>query len=191
MKRLLALVLCLPLLGCIEAPFEPLDTYPIHRLSDEKPIVNIPPGLRQRNWLGSQREGSCVHATVIMLMRWQGRNQLAEFWRKNMGNGEWPENLAAKFERHGVRFAYTSRQNDVKFLEWACRTRRGAGVTVQGGRHMVLLVHLDDKWAGILDNNNPGIIQWIPRERFLAEWKASYSWGVTIIYTPPPPMPKR
>ena len=61
--------------------------------------------------------------------------------------------MAAKFDREGIRYAYVT-NGDVRFLEWACRTRRGCGITVMGGAHMVALVHLDDKWAAILDNNN-------------------------------------
>jgi len=78
----------------------------------------------------------------------------------------------------------------VRFLEWACRTRRGCGITVMGGAHMVALVHLDDKWAAILDNNNVEKFLWVPRETLIAEWKASYGWAVTPIYTPAAPLPQ-
>jgi hypothetical protein len=88
-----------------------------------------------------------------------------------------------------VRYAYTTGENDLSFLEWAVNTRRGCGVTVKGGAHMVLLVHLDAKRAGILDNNFPKEIRWVPRETFLAEWYASQSWAVTPVYVPPPPLP--
>ncbi len=38
----------------------------------EYPTVNLPISLRQSNWLGNKNEGSCVHATMISLLRWQG-----------------------------------------------------------------------------------------------------------------------
>lgn len=154
----------------------------------EQPTVNIPPPLRQRNWLGSQGEGSCVHASMISLFRWQGRPDLADWWRTHQGNGEWAEDLAAKLDAKGVRFAYVT-NGDVRFLEWAIRTRRGCGVTVMGGAHMVDLVHLDAQWACLLDNNSPNQYKWVPRATFIAEWKNSLGWAVTPVYSPAPPLP--
>ena len=202
MKRLLCvLLLTVCMLGCdqeIKLDFgwgfgdTPTDNRPDYvypEFQREFPTVNLEQSFRQGNWLGSQREGSCVHATMIMLFRWQGREDLAEKWRATYENGEWHDGLAAKFDKEGVRYAYTWKQNDVRFLEWACKTRRGCGVTVLGGAHMVMLVHLDDKWAGILDNNFTEKIKWVPRQTFISEWKNSYSWAVTPVYTPPPPLP--
>lgn len=161
----------------------------------EYPTVNLPVSLRQRNWIGNQGEGSCVHATIVNLFRWQGRYAMANYWRRTYGNGEvadksWDarSNLAEKFDREGVRYAYTTR-GDLRFLQWACETRRGCGVTVMGGRHMVALVHFDDKWAGILDTNNIKRITWVPRETFVAEWQNSNGWAVTPVYAPAPPLP--
>lgn len=155
------------------------------------PTVDIIEAFRQQNWRGRKGEGSCVHASMVMLFRWQGQHELADKWRETYGDGEWDTNLARKFDAEGVRYAYTSQQKDVKFLQWACQTRRGCGVTVMGGAHMVCLVHLDDKWAGILDNNYIDKIKWVPREQFLTEWMNSSSWAVTPVYTPPAPLPCR
>jgi hypothetical protein len=155
----------------------------------ERPTINVPASMRQSNWRGPQGQGSCVHASMISLFRWQYRLKTADHWRRAYGDGEYPEDLAAKFDREGIRYAYVT-NGDVRFLEWACRTRRGAGVTVLGGAHMVCLVHLDDKWAAILDNNSVERFVWVPRETFIAEWKASYGWAVTPIYTPPAPLPQ-
>jgi len=156
-------------------------------VTKEYPTVNVPLGMRQSNWLGSQGEGSCVHATMISLFRWQGRYKTADRWRQTQGNGEWPDDLAAKFDHEKIRYAYTI-NGDVRFLEWACQTRRGCGITVMGGAHMIALVHLDAKWAAILDNNNVSKYRWVPRETLIAEWKASHGWAVTPIYTPAAPL---
>jgi hypothetical protein len=59
-----------------------------------------------------------------------------------------------------------------------------------GGSHMVALVHLDSKWAGLLDNNNVSKIKWVSREALIAEWKSSYGWAVTPIYSPAAPLPQ-
>ena len=157
--------------------------------SAERPVVNVPAALRQSNWVGPGGEGSCVHATMISLLRWQGRAKTADCWRRANAGGEWPADLAAKFDSIGIRYAYVE-NGDVRFLEWACRTRRGCGITVLGGGHMVALVHLDDQWAAILDNNDVSAFRWVPRVSLIAEWKASHGWAVTPIYSPAAPLPR-
>jgi hypothetical protein len=174
MRRLLAFLLAISI--CTSA------------LAIEYPTVNLPLALRQHNWRGMRGEGSCVHASMVMLLRWQGRHQTAEWWRKHYGDGEWSGRLSRRLTQAGIRFAVTE-SSDVKFLEWACQTRRGAGVVVSGGAHMVCLVHLDKERAGILDNNDIKRILWMPRKAFLAEWKRSGGWAVTPVYSPAPPLP--
>lgn len=155
----------------------------------ERPVVNPPAEARQSNWLGSENEGSCVHATTITLLRWQGRYKTAEYWRRTYGNGERLTGLTAKFDREHIRYASTD-NGDARFLEWASRTRRGCGAVVGGGNHYVALVHFDSKWAAVLDNNSVGQYKWVPRETFLAEWRASGGWAATVVYTPAPPLPR-
>lgn len=154
-----------------------------------RPVVDVPAALRQRNWVGSQGEGSCVWASTITLLNWQSRYKTAQWIKDHCGNGAGPEDLSAKLDKLGVRYAYTT-SGDVNFLEWCIRTRRGAGVTTMGGAHCENLVHLDAKWAGVLDNNNPNKIKWVPRETFLSEWRASMGWAFTVVYTPAAPLPK-
>jgi len=205
MRKLLAcLVLMFALTGCdgtvtidlgdwnvpsVIQPVKPFHQYPAYQA--EFPTVNLEQAFRERNWLGPQGEGSCVHASMIMLFRWQGRYDLADRWRRTFADGEWTSGtgLAAKFDKEGVRYAYTTGENDLSFLEWAVKSRRGCGVTVKGGAHMVILIHLDAERAGILDNNHPEKFKWVPRETFLAEWYSSQSWAVVPVYTPPPPLP--
>lgn len=157
-------------------------------IKQERPTVNLPLSMRQTNWLGNRGEGSCVWASTISLLRWQGRYRTADWVRSNYGDGEWPDDHVAKLERAGIRYTFVT-NGDVKFLEWCCRTRRGAGVTVMGGAHCVNLVFLDDRWACVLDNNDVQRYHWVRRETFLAEWRASYGWGFTVVYSPTPPLP--
>ena len=204
MRRLLVcLVLMLVFTGCdgltidmgdwnipsVIKPVKPFHQYPAYQM--EYPTVNLEEAFREKNWTGPGGEGSCVHASMAMLFRWQGRPDLGDLWRRTYAGGEWTSGtgLAAKFDKEGVRYAYTTGEKDLSFLEWATKTRRGCGVTVKGGAHMVILIHLDAERAGILDNNFPEEIKWIPRETFLAEWYASQSWAVTPVYAPPPPLP--
>ena len=93
-------------------------------------------------------------------------------------------------DANGIRYAYVT-NGDVNFLEWACSTRRGCGIIVRGGVHMVALVHLDSEWACLLDNNSVSKFIWVPRETLIAEWKASYGWAVTPVYTPAAPLPAK
>lgn len=155
-------------------------------VTSERPIVNLPVSMRQHNWT---REGSCVHATLVSLLRWQDRPSTADWWRRTHAGGENPYSFAAQLERDGIRYAQIT-SGDVGFLEWACATRRGCGITVRGGRHMVALVHLDSEWACLMDNNSPEKYIWLPRETVIAEWHASNGWAVTPIYTPAAPLPQ-
>lgn len=180
---LFALALLSSVVGC-----EVAENPGNHAATKERPTVNLPLSMRQKNWLGDRGEGSCVWASTISLLRWQGRYRTADWVRSNCGGGEWPDDHAGKLDRAGIRYAYVT-NGDVRFLEWCCRTRRGAGVTVMGGAHCVNLVYLDDRWACLLDNNDVQHYRWVPRETFLAEWQASYGWGFTVVYSPTPPLP--
>jgi len=155
----------------------------------QTPAVDVPVRLRQENWLGPKREGSCTFATIVTLLRAQGQFKKAEYVRKHFADGCWPKSMAQKLDSAGIKYAYTSGKGDVKFLDWAVKTHRGCGVTVRGASHMVALVHFDKKWAGLIDNNQTGHVIWVPRKTFIAEWLNSESWAIAVIYTPQPPMP--
>lgn len=189
MKPLFALLLMLACSGCavkLESPITQIGKS--QPAKGSRPQLVIPQSWRVHNWLGPKGEGSCVHATMTMLFYGQGKTAFAEYYRKHMGDGEWDVDLAKKLDAMGVKYAYTSEKGDVKFLEWACRTHRGCGVTVMGGKHMVLLCHLDKQWAGIIDNNYERKVKWVPRQTFISEWLNSNSWAITPTYTPQPPV---
>ena len=146
--------------------------------------LEIPAQIRRQNWIGDKGEGSCVHASVVHLLLWQGKEREARWWEARYANGETAAGLAKKLESAGFRFAET-RTGDAAFLAWAIRTRRGAAVVVQQGSHMVNLVGLDAKHARILDGNAPRQVQVRSRDEFLTEWRQSGGWGVTVVGTPP------
>ena len=181
MKQIVLLLVVL--VGC-EAPRHPIVT-----LQKERPTVNLPLALRQSNWEGPRGSYSCTWASMISLLRWQGHYRMADWMRQNYGSGEWPDDMAMKLDGAKVRYAYVT-NGDVKFLEWSCRTRRGCGITVAGGAHMVCLVHLDAKWAALLDNNSVTKFIWVPRETLIAEWKASLGWAISPVYSPAAPLPQ-
>ena len=152
----------------------------------EHPVMNLPRSLRQENWIRN-RSGSCVVASMVSLLRWQGHPKLAAKLKKNYGGGQYYDTWNYRLNQSGVRFASTYNRNDVAFLERCIATRRGAMVTVDKGSHMVCLVDLTPTMAAILDNNYPGEIYWIDRDDFLKEWRNAYSWACTPIYTPTSP----
>ena len=150
------------------------------RLS-ETPVVNLPHHARCRNYAG----GSCVIASTVSLFRWQGRDDLADLFRRSYSGGQSASSLHAKLESRGVRYAFTT-SGDAAFLEWACRTRRGAGVTFFAN-HFVCLVHLDAQRAILLDNNRIGQYITLPRDEFLRRWRGYGGWATTPVYSPAAP----
>lgn len=158
--------------------------------AQEMPTVNIPLALRQENWPGAEGGGSCVHASMINLLRWQGQYKLADWWSQNYDSGEYASRMAARMAAAGIPFAETT-NGQVAFLDWALKTRRGCNVVVMGGAHMVTLVHFDSKYAGILDNNYPNRITYYYRQDFINYWQRSGGWAFTPVYSPAPPHLRR
>ena len=74
-RLLLVLALLVPFAGCETM----LATKPVKK---ERPTVNVPAALRQSNWRGPEGQGSCVHASMISLLRWQYRLKTADHWRQ-------------------------------------------------------------------------------------------------------------
>lgn len=152
----------------------------------EDPCVDLPETMRTKNYNG----GSCVHASTINLLKWQGLPELAEWWRENHGGGEYSGRLNSKMEKAGLKFAYTT-SGDMAFLEWTIRTRRGAGIGYFP-RHAINLVDLTETEATLLDNNRTGKYLKVPRAEFERNWKNKYGgWAWTVVYQPPPPLPWR
>jgi hypothetical protein len=54
---------------------------------------------------------------------------------------------------------------------------------------MVNVVHLTDKWVGILDNNDVRKYKWIERASFMQNWHASEGWAFVPVFSPAAPLP--
>lgn len=154
------------------------------------PSMQLPPRLRQQNW-GS---GSCVHASTVMLLRWQGLFDLADKWRATYEGGEYSSRLIQRMEAAGLKYSYTT-TGEVAFLEWAIQTRRGAGIFYKPN-HAINLVGLDQNYAYLLDNNDPGrpertgSYERVPRQEFLRAWRNDYGgFAWCPVYVPPPMAP--
>jgi hypothetical protein len=161
----------------------------------EVPTVNVPRKLRQGNWLrrGTRADGSCCHASLISLLRWQGQYTLADRWRRTHSGGETSWTMAEHLDDAGIPYAWCQ-TGDEAFLEWAVRTRRGACIQYKDSPssscyHMVNVVHLTDKWVGLLDNNDVRRFKWMDRSSFMRNWKASMGWAFTPVFSPAAPLP--
>lgn len=167
--------------SCVSGP---IGTY----VNWERPQVNVPIALRQKNWIGSRGQGSCAHASMVTALRWQGQPAMADWWKRKHGNGAGYESLDRDLTNAGIRYAATCDQQDVSFLEWSVETRRGCVVAINGYTHAVFLAHMDDQHVGLIDNNQIGRVVWVDRETFLRDWYESRSLAIAVVYTPAPPL---
>jgi hypothetical protein len=147
--------------------------------------IKIDPDYRAINW---GREGSCAWASMVNLLHWQGRHDMAEYVRAHYSEGAGPQQLYPAMDRLGIPYA-SCEGGDEQFLTWACRTRRGSCVVVNGGSHMINLVGLDSQYAYTLDNNSDRRTMKRPRSVFMSEWRRSGGWAFTPVYSPAAPKP--
>jgi hypothetical protein len=144
--------------------------------------------------------GLCVFATMDMDARWHNVRKLIGIINKIQEGGGWPAKVDAVFKQYAPDLKYIQYEGtDPAILDKALSEGRPAGVTYGYGErykmqtiaHMVLLVHLDSKWAAILDNNFPGTYEWMPREEFLRRWvhPNGEGWCYVMLAPPPPPPP--
>lgn len=144
--------------------------------------------------------GLCVFATLDMDARWHNERRLIGIIHKLEKGGGWPEKVDAVIKEYAPGLKYTQYEGtNPAVLDKALSEGRPAGVTYGYGErykmetiaHMVLLVHLDSKWAAILDNNFPGTYEWMPREEFLRRWvhPSGKGWCYVLLGPVPPPVP--
>jgi len=151
--------------------------------------LDLPPEFRQRNWGG----GSCVHASTVNLLRWMGLFDLADWWRNQYSGGEYSDRLVKRMEAAGLQYAYTT-ESDFGFLEWACRTGRGAGIFYKP-RHAINCVGMDSQYVYLLDNNatnypeQRGTYERVPIDTFKSRWRGYGGFAWSLVYMPPAPVP--
>lgn len=150
----------------------------------ETPAVNLPIGARARNRDG----GSCVFVSIESCLHWQNQSALAAEIRRTCKGGSTQGRLHANLDRLRIPYAATS-SGDVAFIEWACKTRRGAMVFFYPN-HAVTLVGMTDTEFMLLDNN--AVTRFpikIQRDRFIREWRG-YGGAATavLVSSPSPPL---
>lgn len=147
--------------------------------------LEVPPEIRERNWGG----GSCVHASTVVLLRYHGQTELAEWWRANYSGGENDSRLVKRLEAAGLKYAYTN--GDEEFLHWCNRTGRVAGIFYKPN-HAINFVGEDEQYVYLLDNNDvdrlerTGSYETVPRAEFYRRWHGYGGFAWTVAYLPPP-----
>jgi hypothetical protein len=174
---------------------------------------DLPAALHQKNTGGSDGAGLCVYASNRHTGRWQNNRLFDELfdWMKRHPGGSYPSKFdktlrqCAKEKGLPVPEFVQVESDDLEILKAACRTGRMPGVTYSysptgryGGRriaHMVSLVHIDDRWAVILDNNYPGAdkYEWMTLDEFRRAYTGGgrSGWATILTGNPPPPPPPR
>jgi hypothetical protein len=174
----------------------------------------LPADLHRRNTT-SQGQGCCVWTSIHHSALWQNvpAYEEAPKWiqQKGIPGGAYPgavqKHLPEMARERGLAEApafLNYEGTDLELLKLACKSGRLPAVTYSysptgrynGARiaHMVSLLHADDRWFAVLDNNYPGAnqIEWLTPEEFKRTWTgmSGAGWSVILLNPPPPPPPK-
>ncbi|MCS7166239.1 MAG: hypothetical protein RMI91_01835 [Gemmatales bacterium] len=177
------------------------------RTPDGKAIrLDYPIERHLRNAVGRDGAGLCVFTSLTHAADWQNVEALQQFrdWMRQHPGGGWPEKVDAMITRlcreRGLPVPqYLQYQgNDISILKLACKTGRMPCVTYcfspagryQGRRiaHMVNLLHADERWFAVLDNNFPGTVEWMNEEEFRRTFTGlGEGWAIILLAPSPPP----
>lgn len=180
---------------------------------DAKTEINcdLPASQHMKNVGGSDGAGLCVFTSIAHSARWQNVRVLEDFrdWMRRYPGGGYPEKVKAKItqicrERGVPEPEYIQVQGeDLEILKIACKSGRMPSVTYcfsptgryGGGKiaHMVSLVHADENWFCILDNNYPGVdkYEWLTPAEFRRTYTCGSGGWAVILLSPGPPPPQR
>ncbi len=144
--------------------------------------------------------GCCVFASMDMAARCQNVRPLIGVIDKIKVGGGWPEKVDSVIKENAPGFSeyvqYSGK--DPGILDQAMAEGRPCCVTYgyseryrSSIQHMVLLVHLDQNLACIIDNNFPGTYEWMSRDEFLYRWvhPNREGWAYVFLVPGPPPAP--
>ncbi len=171
--------------------------------------MQLPTSHHIRNRGGSDGAGLCVFASLHHTGDWQSEPVffgLFEYMFRYPGGG-YPSKVDAVIERYAKERGLAKpkyiqiEDSNLEVLKLACRNGYMPGVTYSysptgryGGSkiaHMVTLVHADDEWFAILDNNYPGSYEWMTPKEFAGTYAyGGQGWSVILLEKSPPPAPK-
>jgi hypothetical protein len=169
----------------------------------------LPGEFHTKNTGGSDGAGLCVYCSMKHAGIWQDDPVFAGLfdWMRHHPGGGYPakvDQMIEQFrqERSLPKPDYIQVEGtDLEILKTACRSGRMPCVTYSfsptgryGGHriaHMVNLVHAEDKYFVILDNNYPGAsnYEWLSPEEFKKTYTGERSGWAIIPLRPGPPLP--
>ena len=157
----------------------------------EIPVANLPLLLREWNWLSKNQEGSCGYASSVYHLRWHGKFELADWFRKNHAGGVTATSIKRDWAAAGIPFHHTE-DGDPAFLQWATRNRHGAIIWFFESHcvHFCGIATIDGKTYGILcDNNRVEKYLRVPYVEFVQRWREYGGFACATTWSPPPPIP--
>lgn len=169
---------------------------------------DLPDKFQRKNSVGINLMGLCVFASLRHAGHWQDDplfQKMQDFMESKPGGG-WPEKvdsmLAEASRKYGLPIPpyIQVEDDDLEILKLAIKCGYMPGITYgvsptgrYGGRqiaHMVNLIHADENWFCVMDNNYIGgqNYEWMTP----AEFKRTYTtggggWCVILMTTPTPP----
>jgi hypothetical protein len=187
LNRVFLLIVCVLAAGCgTHASYRALPG----PAEAETPTVNPPFSIRQKNWLSSNNEGSCVHASLSSMLHWQNQFELAAWWRSQYSGGEWTDQLKRRLDSAKVPYAYTEKAN-IQILDDAHTSRRGALLWWKPSHCCTFVGWVKAKdgktYAAILDNNRTQSYEFVERNQFHQQWASYGGFALTTLYDPPSP----
>ncbi len=178
--------------GCDQQTPVRIRALPIPRA--ERPPMNLPVAMRQKNRVGDRGEGSCVHASMTSLLRWHNQERLAAWWWANYGNGENEIDLQRKLRAANIPYACVNR-GEAWFLDECSRTRHGCIIWWKPGHCCTFCGWIRGEdgqiYGVILDNNYPGRLELTERSQFLRLWNGFGGFALTVNFPPASPIPAR
>jgi hypothetical protein len=164
-----------------------------------KAQIDFPMALRAPNSHGTNFAGLCVFTSVMHSARWQKETALEDFqslMKKEPGGG-WPQRLDKMIAKYAPLVDYAQYEGrDPAVIKATLAGNRLPSVTYSGRdphyrgpiSHMVNVLHYDDHWVCILDNNYIGEndLVWMSPAEFLDRWRGKGSgWAVVLLKEPP------
>ncbi len=142
-------------------------------------IVIVPTKeMRQKNY-----GPSCLHAAMITMLRWQGLNAQAKWWRHSFRGGESHQAASKKLELAKIRYKATYKSN-INVLEYASDRKLGAVIDwgENGGHHAVFFCGFNGRFAAMI-NPNTNKLHTYDKARFVAYWKQCGGRALVTLYS--------
>jgi hypothetical protein len=150
--------------------------------------------MRQQNWEGRLRQGSCVYASLINHVRWLNLPDFADKIRRTRGDGEYANRLMQWLDSEDVAYRYTEKA-DPRFLDWCSNERAGCILWWKPSHCCTFVGWVQDtegnQLAAVLDNNYISNFEYIPREQFVRLWAGYGGFALSVLDDPTISIPYR